>query len=461
MLKHSFVSPRGVYYYQRWVPTDLLKSYPGRVIKKSLKTTDPSVAALHIAKLDRQYDAEFAQRRLNPNAEITQRDREALAERALKDIADELGLELRPGETEAGYADKGTDEDGKPTLEEVVGKLDLLTDYVVDNYDGRGANAEALGKTIIKVAKSGRTYFLSDVRDLYAQRHEGKREGDDIRKNWDLLINHLGEDLEVEALRREHAVSFRDSLGHLGRGTIDKYLGRVRGGLEVYRKDINRRFDNVFREVDLSGVGKEPVERLPLSSTETAELIETLTKRNDQNDLDRILLLLLATGARLGEIVGLRLQDIREATDDEQVTSILITAHEKRSLKNKGSAREVPVVLFGLTALQAQKEEAQALDSDYLFPRYNKAKKTNSNSASAATNKRMKALGFEDHSSHNLRHTSKRLMRDAGVTKDVTDIIHGHAGSTVADTYGRGVALGRMKEALEAAFEGLVAGDRP
>ena len=113
------------------------------------------------------------------------------------------------------------------------------------------------------------------------------------------------------------------------------------------------------------------------------------------------------------------------------------------------------MVLFGLTALQAQKDEAQVLDSDYLFPRYNKAKKTNSNSASAATNKRMKALGFEDHSSHSLRHTSKRLMRDAGVTKDVTDIIHGHAGSTVADTYGRGVALGRMQEALEKGFEGV------
>ena len=130
----------------------------------SYSTKDPAIAALHIAKLDRQYDAEFAQRRLNPNAEITQRHREALAERALRDIADELGLEIRPGETEAGYAAKGTDEYGKPSLEEVVGKLDLLTDYVVDNYDGRGANAEALGKTIIKVAKSGRTYFLSDVR---------------------------------------------------------------------------------------------------------------------------------------------------------------------------------------------------------------------------------------------------------------------------------------------------------
>ena len=39
--------------------------------------------------------------------------------------------------------------------------------------------------------------------------------------------------------------------------------------------------------------------------------------------------------------------------------------------------------------------------------------------------------------------------------QEVGDIIHGHAGSTVADTYGRGVAMERMKEALEATLDGL------
>ena len=45
--------------------------------------------------------------------------------------------------------------------------------------------------------------------------------------------------------------------------------------------------------------------------------------------------------------------------------------------------------------------------------------------------------------------------RDTGNSTGSCLIIHGHAGSTVADTYGRGVALGRMKEALEKGFEGL------
>ena len=83
------------------------------------------------------------------------------------------------------------------------------------------------------------------------------------------------------------------------------------------------------------------------------------------------------------------------------------------------------MVLFGLRPASSKGKLRRLIA---LFPRYNKAKKTNSNSASAATNKRMKALGFEDLSAHNLRHI-KRLMRDAGVTKDVTDIIHGHSGA--------------------------------
>ena len=450
-MAHYYIR-NGYYYYQRRIPLDLRTFYQGANIKASLKTKDPAIAALFVAKFDRQYDAEFAQRRLNPDAEISQRDRELMAETALKDISDVLGIQFKSGEAKAGFANDTTDEDGRPILEEVVGKLDVLTDYVIDKYDGQGASSEALGKAIIDVAKSGRTYFLSDVRGMYAQRKAGTREEHDIRRDWGLLIEHLGEDIPVQNLRRHHATSFRDSLSHLGRATIAKYLGRIRAGLEIYRKEANRGFDNVFKDVDLSGIGAAPVERKPLSPAQAADLIDKLTKRNDQNDLDRILLLLLATGARLGEIVGVRLEDVREDVA-AGITSLNITGHEKRRLKNKGSEREVPVVLFGLTALKAQVDQAQASKSDYLFPRYNKTEKTNSNSASAAVNKRMKALGFKEFSAHNLRHTVKRLMRDAGVPQDLRDAVQGHGGQSVAETYGRGVALGRLGKALMAALE--------
>ena len=453
-MAHYYVR-NGYFYYQRRVPLDLRKFYSGANIKAALKTKDPAIAALFVAKLDRQYDAEFAQRRLNPEAEISQRDRELMAEHALKDISDVLGIDFKSGETETGFAYETKDEDGRPILEEVVGKLDVLTDYVIDKYDGQGAGSEALGKTILNVAKSGRTYYLSDVRDMYAQRKAGIREEHDIRRDWGLLIEHLGEDIPVQNLKRHHATSFRDSLRDKARDTIARYIGRIRAGLEVYRKEVNRSFDNVFKDVDLSGIGAAPVERKPLSPAQAANLIDKLSKRNDQHDRDRILLLLLATGAKLREILGLRLEDLREDTV-EGITSVNRTGHEKRRVKNKGSEREVPVVLFGLTALKAQVDEAQASNSDYLFPRYNKTEKTNPNSASAAMNKRMKALGFEEFSAHNLRHTVKRLMRDAGVPQDLRDAVQGHGGQSVAETYGRGVALGRLERALMGALENLV-----
>ena len=455
-MAHYYIR-NGYYYYQRRVPLDLRKFYSGSNIKISLKTKDPSIAALFVAKLDRQYDAEFAQRRLNPDAEISQRDRELMAEHALKDISDVLGINFKSGETEAGFANDTTDEDGRPILEEVVGKLDVLTDYVIDKYDGQGASSEALGKAIIDVAKSGRTYFLSDVRGMYAQRKAGTREEHDIRRDWGLLIEHLGEDIPVQNLRRHHATSFRDSLRGKARKSDHSYVTSGASG-RVLRCTARRStvsFDNVFKDVDLSGIGAAPVERKPLSPAQAADLIDKLTKRNDQNDLDRILLLLLATGARLGEIVGVRLEDVREDVA-AGITSLNITGHEKRRLKNKGSEREVPVVLFGLTALKAQVDQAQASKSDYLFPRYNKTEKTNSNSASAAVNKRMKALGFKEFSAHNLRHTVKRLMRDAGVPQDLRDAVQGHGGQSVAETYGRGVALGRLERALMGALENLV-----
>ena len=47
-------------------------------------------------------------------------------------------------------------------------------------------------------------------------------------------------------------------------------------------------------------------------------------------------------------------------------------------------------------------------------------------------------------------------MRDAGVPKDLRDAVQGHGGQSVAETYGRGVALGRLERALTGALENLV-----
>ncbi|WP_370809172.1 hypothetical protein [Bilophila wadsworthia] len=38
---------------------------------------------------------------------------------------------------------------------------------------------------------------------------------------------------------------------------------------------------------------------------------------------------------------------------------------------------------------------------------------------------------------HSFRHTFKRTMRDAGIDGKLTDALQGHAGTSIADSYGR------------------------
>ena len=456
-MKH--VLKRGnVYYYQRRVPTDLRRFYKGPEIRRSLKTSDPSHAAIHAAALDKRYDAEFLSKRLDPASATSDRSHEALAAEALAALSAELGLSFQPGSVRAGIAREVEPSDANPEgLEVVLGKLDVLTDVVMDRFADQGPDKERLGQEILRLARQGPRYRLSDVAEMYAVRLTG-REQSDVRREWNKLIAHLdGEDLHVDELTREHALAFRDSLSHLVRSTIERYLGRISAGLELYRREVDRNFDNVFREIDLRGTGQDPSERRSLTPAEVKTLIKTLTQRNDQDDIDRAILLVLATGARISEIVGLRKEDVHQSTDG-QMTFVSLEVHNARGLKTAGSRREVPIVSFGLRALSDQLHDATTNHSSvFLFERYNRRETTSGGSASAALGKRIKAVGpsFKDLAAHNLRHTSKRLMRNAGVTKDISDIIHGHAGSTVADTYGRGVALGRMKAALEAALEGL------
>ena len=67
---------------------------------------------------------------------------------------------------------------------------------------------------------------------------------------------------------------------------------------------------------------------------------------------------------------------------EAETPHITIKAHPWRSLKNKGSARVVPLVGHALWAAKRIKKAA-AKGQRFAFPRYNTTGKTNANSASA------------------------------------------------------------------------------
>ena len=142
-----------------------------------------------------------------------------------------------------------------------------------------------------------------------------------------------------------------------------------------------------------------------------------------------IMALQMGTGATIGEIVGLGLDDVHLETN---IPYIDIRPRPWRSLKNDTARpRKVPLVSFAHdAAIEALK---QARDG-YLFPTYLKTNEANINSASQAVNKRLKSiLTGTNKTSHCFRHTVITLLLNNGCPVEIRNSIVGHSTGTVAE----------------------------
>ena len=160
-----------------------------------------------------------------------------------------------------------------------------------------------------------------------------------------------------------------------------------------------------------------------------------------------ILLLIAFTGARLGEIIGLRLEDIRLAG---RVQSIHIREYGQRTLKTSNSERILPLHPLVLPLLKLQYKTVTKEKKKVLFPRYADGKSMpSSDTASATLNKRLKALITQKHiTNHCFRHTLEDRMRNSDIPKDRRDEFLGHAKQDSGDNYGEGRALEFKKRDL-------------
>jgi integrase len=142
------------------------------------------------------------------------------------------------------------------------------------------------------------------------------------------------------------------------------------------------------------------------------------------------------TGMRLSEAAGLHIDDIKL---DEEVPHIDLKPHAWRSLKTKGSQRQIPLVGASLWAAQRIKETNT--DSPYAFPKYTSATGTNANSASAAINKWLKPRVPDGCVIHSFRHSLRDRLRSVQCPSDMIDQIGGWATAGVGQAYGEGFEL--------------------
>ena len=153
------------------------------------------------------------------------------------------------------------------------------------------------------------------------------------------------------------------------------------------------------------------------------------------DDMRWLIALISDTGMRLAEAAGLHINDLKL---DEEIPYLDIKPHPWRSLKTKGSQRQVPLVGASLWAAQRIKANAS---SCFAFPRYTDNSRCNANSASNALNKWLHANFRNDIVIHGFRHALRDRLRAVSCPSEMIDQIGGWSSGKVGESYGEGYLL--------------------
>ena len=438
----------GLFFYYRRIPQEFRAHHGNRTfIRKSLKTREVHLAAKRAAALAAEHDALWASLRSQDGRDLgltTPENRNAA-----KALLETLGL--APGDA---HRPPDNHMDPHPT--------EFFVDYLQDRYGDdalgtRGHNWQALLKPVDREAyrllnehpKRPRV-LLSDALERYLKNHdkgEQPKFAADTRRALAAVFSTVG-DFPLDVYKRTHASSVRQSLLSTGNKT-----GTVRRRLDV----INAVFNHGLLEFDLKASVGNPFERLKIAREAqdaetrppfTTSELEAIAKacRALDDDIRHIVGLQADTGARLGEIVGLRIEDVVLGCETPYV-HIRPLERLGRTLKTAQSERKVPLVglaLWGADRAFAAARERGEIDG-WLFPRYASDDQIAATHASNTINKWLRRLLGVNKTSHSFRHTMRDRLRHVDAPRDIQDEIGGWGARSVGQGYGEGYRLSQLK----------------
>lgn len=420
-------------YYQRRVPKDLQPRIGLQKIAISLDPTKGSPIT-QVSRLAREHDELFKLLRADHSIVIPEKKRSALL--LLQ------GFGLSPGDgnifLEVPY-DPDVDFNDQP-------HLDGFYDYLTDK-DRSGTLSEA-DKLAQKALKKPLPTLLSEVPAIYFENHPKGKDGFFRKKQllyWNKLMEFSG-DMPVTGFNRELAKKFKKARQDAGikSMSVQKDINVIRAMFEKAILEIPLNMTNPFKDLRADQLGKDSEKREAFSTEELIEILQRCKTQDD--DIRRIIALLIFTGARLGEIVGLRKKD---CILNAEIPHIKITPYGNRTLKTKNSERPVP--LMG-KAIKALKDQLNDVDGEAVFPRYCDGmgiEKPKADSASAIINKWIATTTPK--TAHSFRHTMRGLLRNADIPKDLSEEIGGWGTQSIGDSYGDSSSLKRKLAAIKKA----------
>jgi len=427
-----FKGKKNTPYYQRRVPTDLVERFGKQILKIKLDPREGSPAS-QAERLGAYHDTLIASMRANG----------AITLPADKNAA--LGLLYHYGLRQG---------DGKVTLTALNNAGSKYTDqpHLID-FEAYYQRKEAQGKLTdvdrlaMQALQNPLPTMLSELWPAFIK--DDNRGVKWIKKHkmyFDRFIGVVG-DIPVETTTIDSARAYRDFREKAGvkSGTVQKEINVIKSVFNKGMRELSINTRNPFDSVRASNLGHDAAKRETLTTAEIKKLIATCKKDND--DLSAILMVTLFTGARIGEIIGLRSSDLNLAG---KTPSINIASYGKRRLKTSNSERTIPIHPSIFSIIKNNLDPKAKV----LFPRYcDGINMPSADTASATLNKRLKKIFSEKHiTNHCLRHTLEDRFRNADIPKDRRDEFLGHAKQDSADSYGQGRSLNKKLEDLLAAM---------
>lgn len=451
-IRHTTRKRNGTLQYQRRVPQDLKEHYGGSVYmpRRSLSGLSPLEAAKKVAAYAKANEAEWASLRAHPSTpEHVQAQVDGRLEKWRK----------LPKER---YADEDP-----ATEAEHLGEVldDFLLEQYGETYYGLKVDSRYQGNRLAAALRSRLTPLdyetyrrvmgmlskaperppLSRVLEEYL-RSKGdtfsNKNGAGVKLSLGVVFKSVG-DRPLGDYTRPHANQVRDALGDKGtkKSTVRRRLNDIKAVYNFGRVEFDLTgTSNPFEKLKIAGEGSDSTRRVSFTPDEIVTIAGACHLRDD--DVAWIIGLMIETGARLGEVVGLRCEDVFL---DAPVPHVWIRPHIAlgRSLKTAASVRKVPLVGVSLwAATRACK------GTPWLFPRYAEDHNVKADSASAGLNPWLKEVTGTGKTCHCFRHAMIDRLRAAGVPEDERQAIVGHGRKSVSQKYGEGYPLDYLRDQL-------------
>jgi integrase len=491
------------WYFRRIVPLALRPLMEGkREIWRSLRTSDLNEAKLLSLREGQEVERLFQD--LRKQANIAQADPQSLARlhetrarsadvqhRLTRDAGDDGTFESARRHTEMLDAEldalKSAVDDHRASLRlqdtSIVSTLldELLTDHRLHvPIPRRREFALALLKAHTRVLEAGvkrasggsmETLGVSvgGLLDAFlAERKLPSKSEAEFRACYRRFTALVGEHTPARDVTKAECRAYKESLlaapsnrslakdGTLSPASVKKLLGIVstiwRYGVSQGLVNLNP-FEGITRVVrgDTAGVAK----RLPYDSADLKAIFGSDAFAKLTGARQWISLIALYSGARLEEIAGLRVQDIKEV---DSVLCFSFEPHEERRLKTASSRRQVPVhpelIRRGLLDYMEMPPKNGRLFPELKPGPHGKLAGAFSKWWGRFTEQQGSADPLKTF--HSLRHTFTDSLRRAKVEPELRSQLLGHSAGNMTARYGSGHDLRALQEAVNAVeYEGI------